>query len=323
MDWKREMQLFKFISGTVLGILTYGFINYGQGVNAGQMFLSVGIGVFVMFCVFFISSLLDKRIGWKSNTGYRLMVGIFLCAFSSILTVRVLYFQMEYETFLKTAILLLSYSVVFNIIYFIFYSYQEFASGHIDRQAFKTKQTQLQLDALKTQLSPHFLFNSLNALSALFHKNLSSAESFIRSLAKSYQYVLEQYENPLVLVKKEVAFTQSYFEMMKIRFGNGLSLSVDIDEADLSGRIPPLSLQMLVENAVKHNRLDTDTALCVRISSKNGYLNVRNNRILKKDSRTSTKLGLKNIAERFELLNSKSIRVEESDFFSVEIPILK
>jgi len=323
MDWKRMMLLFNSILGVLLGLLTYGFLNFNQPWELGLSVLSALVGVSIVLSSYFISKVLDRKIGWKSKTGMRLFAGLILCILLSLLIVKAIFYKLDFSHFIKGSILICTYSILYNIVYFMFFSYHEYVHGHIQQQEFQTRQAQLQLDALKSQLSPHFLFNSLNALSALFHKNLGSAERFIRSLAYSYKYVLENYEHPLVSVEKEVEFTKSYFEMMKIRFGENLELFVDVDSELINAKIPPLTLQMLVDNAVKHNRIDSETPLHIYIKSSLGHLIVSNEKALKFSDSSSTKVGLRNISDRYDLLNMKGIMVEESDVFSVQIPVVQ
>ena len=148
---------------------------------------------------------------------------------------------------LKMAVLLFCVVLVYNIVYFAFYSYQQYVRGQLLTSQISRRQTGLQLAALKSQLSPHFLFNCLNALSSLISKDIESAEKFIRSLARSYNYPLKTYQNTLVKVSEEMEFVQSYYFLMKTRFKEQITLISDIPQSVLDTRIPPLTLQMLVE----------------------------------------------------------------------------
>jgi hypothetical protein len=322
MTWKRKMQLFKVFVGSILGILVYVFMRFDQVLHIEYAAICALLGVFIVFVIHWNSRFLDKKIDWRERTGLRLITGIVVHVILAMMAIKGAFYQLSGISFVKVLILLLTFSLLYNIIYFIFYSYHIYAEGQVRQLAFKSRQTTLQFDALRSQLSPHFLFNSLNALSALFHKNLTQAERFIRSLAKSYDYVLDQYKNPLVSIKEEMAFANAYFEMMAIRFGPQLRLECDLDEDVLNCKIPPLTIQMLIENAIKHNSVDTEHPLVIRIFYKNGYLNVENNKLPKPSGRISTNIGLRNISQRFELLYESSIVVTESRNFNVALPIL-
>jgi sensor histidine kinase YesM len=322
MAWKRRMQLFKIFIGTTLGVLVYVFMRFDQSFQIEYAVLSSAIGSILAFVVHWNSKFLDRKVNWREKTGLRLILGILIQVSIVMIVIWLVYFELSNISLIKILILVFSFVLLYNIIYFIFYSYNLYAEGQVRHLAFKAKQTRLQFDALRSQLSPHFLFNSLNALSALFHKNLDQAERFIRSLAKAYKYVLGQYEYPVVSLSEELAFANAYFEMMAMRFGSQLKLECNIPENLLESKIPPLTIQMLIENAIKHNSVDAHNPLTIKIFYREGYINVSNNKLPRPSGRVSTNIGLRNIAERFELLYKSSIVVTESNNFNVALPIL-
>ena len=134
------------------------------------------------------------------------------------------------------------------------YSYYAYATVQIEAVKYERKQIDLQLRALKSQLSSHFLFNNLNTISSLAHNDAQQAETYIRGLANIYNYTLNSYHEKLVPFEDELQVVMAYLHMIQTRFGNSFHYTVDIPEHVKASRIPPLTLQMLIENAVKHNR---------------------------------------------------------------------
>lgn len=179
-----------------------------------------------------------------------------------------------------------------------------------------------ELAALKSQIDPHFMFNSLNTLAYLIVHDRERATRFNDSLSDVYRYILMNRERQLVSLREELAFAQNYFLLMQIRFGEGVRLEVDIPETCLSALLPPISLQLLLENAVKHNAFGPENPLNIRLSGTTAELRVLNN-LQKKKSLTSAQVGLKNLGERYRLLTGWEIRVQESaDAFQVVLPLV-
>ncbi len=188
----------------------------------------------------------------------------------------------------------------------------------------KKENLQSQLEGLKGQVKPHFLFNSLNALSSLISEDPVKAEKFLDEMSKVYRYMLRSNEEGLTTVEAETQFIQSYFHMLKTRYGDSLDLKTNIDERFLSYLLPPHTLQMLVENAVKHNQMHRDSPLSILIMTTNsGKLIVNNNLQLKTSKIQSNRIGLANISNKYKLMNQDEIVVtDDGREFSVVIPLL-
>ncbi|WP_435625760.1 sensor histidine kinase [Flagellimonas sp.] len=324
------------VLGFTLGALFYVYHNVNEHINFWGVLLngSLGIGICYVFDV--VNRFLNKAIDWKKYTGIRLLTGVLV---HMILGMGILYLGLKsYEfidsnrsffsnrdemVFVKMGVLLFCVVLVYNIIYFAFYSYQQYVHGQLLTSQISRRQTGLQLAALKSQLSPHFLFNCLNALSSLIPKDIESAEKFIRSLASSYNYPLATYKNTLVKVSEEMEFVRSYFFLMKTRFQEQITLVSDIPQSVLDTKIPPLTLQMLVENAMKHNTADSGNPLQIEIKVENDFLEVTNNITKKRTNVASTKIGLSNIEARYQLLAKKGVVIQKgSADFRVKLPIL-
>lgn len=185
---------------------------------------------------------------------------------------------------------------------------------------------QAELEALKSQIDPHFMFNSLNTLSHLIESQPSKASIFNEKLAEVYRYILVNRNNDLVFLKEELDFLEDYFELFKIRFDNSIFLTVELDAASKENLLlPPISLQILLENAVKHNSFSQEEPLNVRVflDPSQEYLSMRNDRSPKRNVKKNG-LGLNNLSERYELLANQKPIVEETDgYFEVRVPLLK
>ena len=188
----------------------------------------------------------------------------------------------------------------------------------------KKENLQSQLEGLKGQVNPHFLFNSLNSLSSLIAEDPEKAEEFIDEMSKVYRYMLRSNEDGLTSLKNEMLFIQSYFHMLKTRYSDGLELKTIIDERYLKYMLPPLTLQMLVENAVKHNVIQKDCPLNILIMTTNsGKLVVTNNLQRKSTKILSNKIGLTNISNKYKLMKQEEIMVnDDGKEFSVVIPLI-
>jgi LytS/YehU family sensor histidine kinase len=187
----------------------------------------------------------------------------------------------------------------------------------------KKNKLQHQLDTLKSQINPHFLFNSLNSLSMLIHDNPRQAETFVDEISSVYRYLLRANDQELTSLSRELQFIKSYFQLLKTRYGAGIDLHVVVDEEQLYHRIPPLTLQLLVENAVKHNVILPESPLVVEILTRGTSLIVQNNLQRKNTAVPSNKVGLANIATKYRLLGQRDISIrEDAGRFVVTLPLL-
>lgn len=184
---------------------------------------------------------------------------------------------------------------------------------------------QAQFAALKSQVNPHFLFNSLSILSSLVHADAELSERFIDQLSRAYRYILEQKDNERVLLKTELEFIQAYRFLLNIRFENKFDVIIDVPTADQNRySIAPLTLQLLVENAVKHNRMSAKEPLQVHIQLDGDSLLVENNLQRRPQSEASTGVGLQNIVNRYTLLTDRPVWIGENEgSFIVKIPLLQ
>ncbi len=192
----------------------------------------------------------------------------------------------------------------------------------IEAEQLKKEHLSAKYETLKNQVNPHFLFNSLNVLSEIVHKDADLAEQFIKQLSKVYRYVLETRDREIVSMDEEMQNLNAYIFLMKIRFGDGFVFNNQLSQTE-NILVAPLTLQMLVENAVKHNETSKIKPLTVSLISESGFIAVRNNLQKKSFVLDSTGLGLENIRARYKILSGEDIQVStDADYFTVKIPFL-
>jgi two-component system LytT family sensor kinase len=287
--------------------------------------------------LFFLSRFLNRMVPWHLATALRFFMELVVLAlFAALLTGAALrlylgllditpshFYQAYHDPLVKLLILGVVLLFIYTILDFTLYTYNQYAALQIEQVKVTSTQLALQLEVLKSQLSPHYLFNSLNTISSLMYQDPEKAELFIRKLAHTYQYILATQEQKLVPLSAEINFLQAYFFLLKARFEDSLHLSLELPRRTLNSKIPPLTLQLLLENAVKHNAPTDETPLYVRIylSDKN-HLAVSNNILAGGNRLQSFRVGLDNIRLRYQYYAQAAISVVKGDNFVVELPLL-
>ena len=184
--------------------------------------------------------------------------------------------------------------------------------------------THAELVALKNQIDPHFLFNSLNTLSYLISSNPVNARLYNDTLAKVYRYILINREKNLVSASEEIEFLSNFFYLLKIRFENAVNMNIEIKSIAAEALfLPPISLQILLENAIKHNEISVANPLTVQVSLSSNYVVIKNRLLQKTYKAPSTGMGLNNLDNRYKLLTGKNIIVyKNSEYFTVKLPLI-
>ena len=191
------------------------------------------------------------------------------------------------------------------------------------KQEIVAKTETAKFESLKNQLDPHFLFNSLNVLTSLIGENPTQAERFTTKLSKVYRYVLEQRNKDLVPIEEELKFAKTYMELLGMRFEDAVKFNIPDSISNDALKIVPLSLQLLLENAVKHNVVSSSKPLTINIYEEGNYLIIENNINPKEAIGKSTKVGLQNIADRYGLITDKGVKIENNNkTFKVSLPLL-
>jgi sensor histidine kinase YesM len=183
--------------------------------------------------------------------------------------------------------------------------------------------SQIKFEVLKSQINPHFMFNSLNVLSSLINKDIKKAQQFIDEFSHIYRYVLETIEQPVATVNKELNFTRSYLFLQQIRYGNNLSYSINVSAELLDLFLPPLSLQVVLENALKHNIINQSKPLRIELFNEGPFLIIKNNIQPKLSKGISTGLGLKNLIKRYSLVSNKEpVFMVETKHYVAKLPLI-
>jgi len=332
------------LTGIVTGLFLYIFLyfsHYGEVPKLVEQplayIITLVMSVIAAYVIGYSNTQLDKLVPWKKQFVFRfilaLLVGMIIVTSISLLGIVVgSIFNKQLISLIinefvneRIKMFILSFFVIFiyQVAYFSIYSYQQYAVVQLSKLRENREQLRLQFDALKSQLSPHFLFNSLNTISSLLHKNPDSAEEFIRRLATTYQYVISNKQNQLVSVAEEVEFIKSYYHLLKVRFEDSLKLEINLPKNVLHTVIPPLTLQILIENAVKHNQIDEMNHLEIYIGSvDNTTLRITNNKGDKPPNVRSFKVGLDNIKKRYAYYSQRAIKINDTKLFSVELPVI-
>ncbi len=223
-----------------------------------------------------------------------------------------------------TVIASLTVSFFVISIYETIFFYTQLQTSITEKEQLERENIKSQLEGLKNQVNPHFLFNSLNTLTYLIPEDQDKAVSFVQQLSKVYRYILEIKDEKLIPLTEELKFLDSYIFLLKERFGENFQIKVDIPEEFLSYKVVPLSLQLLLENAIKHNIISSLKPLTIEVFVEKGKLIVRNNLQKKNQVMNSTKAGLQNIKNRYSFFSNKKVEVlSTSEYFIVMLPMLK
>ena len=222
-----------------------------------------------------------------------------------------------------------NYIVSIGITFFVtlslyaFYFYKAYQESKFKEQKIIAGNANAKFESLKNQIDPHFLFNSLNVLSSLIEENPENAQRFTTSLSKVYRYVLEQKDKELVPLEEELSFAKTYMNLLKMRFEN--SLFYELPEAPINpdAKVVPLSLQLLLENTVKHNVASEQKPLHIRIFIVGDYLVIQNDFQKKEVMHDRKGVGLQNIVDRYHIITNRKVLIEQNQKeFTVKIPIL-
>jgi sensor histidine kinase YesM len=323
--------LFRFLLDTIYSLF---YRNYSLLQSFSKYLFTILITLLVFETIYRVNGQLDKKIIWENNPlkrffvqwlsslGIGLLYTIVLRWVLVMIFISFTYVNLFDEIVIAIFVLLVTTAItVVDLSMFLLEKWR-FSLAELER--FKKENAESQFESLRAQVNPHFLFNSLNTLSALIFQDQTKAASFVRELSDVYRYILENKDRELVTLKKELEIIKSYIYLIILRFEQNLTVDMEIDDKLDEMMIPPLTLQMLVENATKHNVISKKKPLNVKIYSENEYIVVTNN-IQKKEMKSySSKLGLVNISSRYGFLTDRKVEiVENAEEFKVKIPLIK
>ncbi|CAD5276426.1 Histidine kinase [Imperialibacter sp. EC-SDR9] len=201
---------------------------------------------------------------------------------------------------------------------------QRLKKTQAEADQFKMESIEARYEALRSQINPHFLFNSFNVLSTLVYRDADTASQFISQLSDVYRYLLSTKDNKVVKLEEEMQFLDSYLYLLRIRFNDSLIVHSDVAESKKGLFIPPSTLQLLIENAIKHNIISKRDPLVIKIYDEEGFIVISNNLNPKKVKEPSTRVGLENIKSRYRFINDRGPIIDSSDgFFTIKVPLIE
>lgn len=266
-----------------------------------------------------------KRIYYKLAVNVLIMTPSVLLIFLTFHVFHILGYTLNTQDIIQGYLVGLTVNIVFESLWEVIFIIEKYKEAAAEKEFIEQMQLKHEFNNLKQKVNPHFLFNSFNTLSSLISENKAQAVRFLDELSKVYRYLLRSNESGMSTVEEEVNFIRSYAKLLQTRYGEGFKIEISIAPSSKDREMPSLTLQLLVENAVKHNIIQKDNPVRVLIrSTGDGYLSVENN--LNKKSRSlieSTGIGLTNIREKYRLLHRSDIEITETaDSFKVTVPLL-
>jgi LytS/YehU family sensor histidine kinase len=275
-----------------------------------------------------LTHFINKRISWVQFPFKRFVVGIISTVGYTVFVAMILLKLWEWSRDIKftSYYIFILISLIITFLITLFLHGREFLlqwkQSAVEAERYQKESLSAKYESLKNQINPHFLFNSLNVLSNLVYTDQEKAALFIKKMADVYRYVLDTQGRELVDVEEELKFAESYIYLQQIRFGNNLKVNIQVDHNH--GKVLPLAIQMLIENAIKHNEVSSQLPLEININSTQSYIEVVNTIQAKYLPREdSPGLGLENIRKRYEFLTSQPVEVKDQDGkFLVRIPVL-
>jgi LytS/YehU family sensor histidine kinase len=216
-------------------------------------------------------------------------------------------------------------NLLYHLLHAVFVYFEKYNMKNDEAEALRKNNAEARMQLIKNQINPHFLFNNLNVLSGMVIKDNPEANRFIEEFSKVYRYILSNQDKEVVALHTELEFLQPYLYLFKTRFENGLKVDIDIPEHYKNRYIVPAALQMLIENAIKHNIVRQSNPLNIQIKVLgDAGLSVRNNIQLRLQSGESSKIGLQNITMRYQALSNKDVIIHNTDdTFEVILPLLQ
>ncbi len=335
-----KLQLYSFIASMPLIDVLLNYIMYDQrlfrDINIWLISfpLIYAIGIVSWRTHIFIGNGARQRYPDLKQTKKRLLITAFCIIPFMSFSVTVIFFlydklgilgyQFNTEDFKAGLLVGFCVNLIFETLYEADYMMEKYKESVEEKETFKELSIAQEFDALKNQVNPHFLFNCFNTLSSLISEDRQRAETFLNELSKVYRYLLRSNEDGLSSVENEIKFIQSYYKLLVTRYGEAVKLNIQIDKRYDSYLLPSLSLQLLVENVVKHNVLSKSNPLMIDIFTVAGNKLVVNNNLCRRTVKApSNKVGLENIKSKYVLLRQQGFQVMEDEMnFTVVLPLI-
>lgn len=281
-----------------------------------------------------LNTYLDSKIPWFDAVNKRIILQFLITIVLAFLTILIISYIFVYflhlhsnkaVVFYRYLTLGTIYSLILSTIYTGVHFFRQWGHTHLEAERLKQENLRAQNTMLKQQLSPHFLFNSLSTLSGLITEDQEQANSFVQKLSDVYRYVLQSIDKTTVNLRTEIKAVEAYVFLHQTRLGDNLKVNIDISEESKDTFIAPLTLQILLENAIKHNVISGTKPLTIEITDLDGKFVVVKNNIQKKISiESSDHVGLQNIINRYRFLANSPVEIKEtSSEFIVTVPLIK
>lgn len=338
-------QLLKSGLGITIGYLIFGYIYYSElGIFPNKLHLInqliiLAFSLTFTYIILFTSKLINRFWNWTYFSNLKIIVKtILLTIICYVIFKLLLYNIFNYWPNITTALesnqtniaditakwLILSFSILlcFTISNYLNFAYNSYILKKVKGIEQEKEKSFLQLEMLQKQLSPHYLFNSLNTISSLLDKDPGVVEKFIRKLVYTYSFILSSCKKETVLLKEELKLIEAYKHQIDTRLDNGIEIKYRIPNDFLNYHIPPLALQTLVENAIKHNLSTTNEPLIIVIEIFKNKLLVKNNITTAPTTVVKSNIGLKNLQKRYSLLGNYNLIINQNTNFSVQIPLI-
>ncbi|MBI1769765.1 MAG: histidine kinase [Bacteroidetes bacterium] len=294
---------------------------------------------FVWEVIKMLNRFLDKRMPYSAGSTKRLLIQQ-LCSVLAAFPVFFLFYHLI-TTYFRPYFVTPQFIAIGTVLGFIvialmnLFFYNEYLSNQwqqsiedkaklqVEAAELQKEKSMMQYHHLKNQVNPHFLFNAFTSLDGLIQANPTVASEYVRHLSKVYRYVLENKENEVVRLNTEMDFIQHYISLLNIRFGDAVNVSVNISSGAREKGIVMVTLQMLIDNAIKHNAVHVKTPLIITVWDEDGSLHVQNNKQLRRQIDHSTKHGLKQLTQLYSYLTESKVTVIDNEkIFDVKIPLL-
>jgi sensor histidine kinase YesM len=304
-------------------VANQGSLTSGEWTQVAFRYLEASVILIILWFsnkwLLYANNILRSKIGLESSV---LAVNVLIILSISLVDLILLPFGLTkiLPFWLQTMRLTLA-AIIFNIILRIFKAQKESAQLKFQNLSLQAENLKFQMELFKQQVNPHFLFNSLNTLLDLIEEDKLKATNYVRRFSNLYRVVLQSSKHDFIPLKDELKFLDDYWNLLKVRFNDAIDLKISISEAKIKNLIPPLSLQFLIENAVKHNEASKKNPLTIEIREDKDHLIIRNKVNPKSYPADSERLGLMNLQQRFTTILKPIQYGIKDDYFIVSIPL--
>jgi two-component system, LytTR family, sensor kinase len=309
------------------------FIEFIHYLDFDLAFLFLGVSM-LFYGNIYINNRLNSLFIWTENPKKRIIVqGLSFFFFTSFIVISFVYIKEIFDPnpvnkrFTEILVDVIPLAIIFTLTFLTILIGSQFfkalKESLVEVEHYKTQSANAQIQNLKNQLKPHFLFNNLSVLNSLINSNPDKASEFVNGLSKVYRYIIETKNAELVTLEDEIGFLDHYLYLLKIRFDKGFEIDLNIEDQQKSYLLPPMCLQLLVENTIQHNQTSQSSPLIVKIYSENNTLVITNNIQLRNDDVESSNSGLSNIQSRYKFYTNEKVEISnKNEIFKVILPLI-